>query len=62
MLLTSLPCTLGLPGNSARAHKYCASARSSSLAHELFMNMYVVVGHEYYYIDNTILLFFSIMV
>ncbi len=28
------------------------SAYSSSLAHELFMNTYVVVvGHRYYYID-----------
>ncbi len=50
-LLTSSPCALGLPGNSALVHEYCAPARSSSLVHELFMNTYVV-GHGYYYIDN----------
>ncbi len=49
-LLTSSLCAIGLPGNSARVHKYCMSARSSSLAHELFINMYVA-GHGYYCID-----------
>ncbi len=39
---------LGLLGNSAPIHEYCPSVRS--LAHELFMNTYVV-GHGYYYID-----------
>ncbi len=33
------------------SHEYCAPARFSLLAHELFMNMYAV-GHMYYYIDN----------
>ncbi len=42
---------LGLPGNSAQVHEYCASEHSISLTHELFMNMYVVVGHGYYSTD-----------
>ncbi len=48
IIITSPPCALGLPGNSAQIHVYCASARSSSLAHELFMNtlVAVVVSHR----------------
>ena len=38
-------------------HEYYASACSSSLAHELFINMYVtVVSHRYYYIDNVFII------
>ncbi len=37
-LLTGSLCAIGLPGNTARVHEYCASARSSSLAHELLIN------------------------
>ena len=50
-LLSGSLCTLGLHGNSAQVHEYCGTAHSSSLAHELFMNTYFVVGHGYYYID-----------
>ncbi len=45
-LLTSLCCDLGLPDNSVQVHEYYVSARSSSLAHELFMNTYIVIGYR----------------
>ncbi len=58
-------CVLGLVANQfalhsrfTRVYAYCASARSSTLAHELFMNTYIVVSHWYYYIDSFFTYFF----